>query len=404
MSRTPALDLRWTRVCFCGQEVEGGRVGDTAYTGLPLFTGSEEGRGPLYDVTQVPFEGRTSPVDDGAQGHKIQVTSGGPPQGVPLFAVRVADRAIVSIPGEMTEAMGRRVRESVEKAAAGGGIREAVISGLANEYLSYFTSPEEYDQQHYEGGSTMFGRLSSNLLKGALTDLATRLAEGRPAPDAYAFDPTNGIKPDAAPYGTGAASGSILDQPSGIVTRFDRARLRWQGGPRGEDRPLGAPFVRVERMVKKKWRPYTDDLGLQILWTVDDAGRYEARFEPAWTSPRGTYRFVITANRYRLESASFSVGGSPSLSIAGVGRDAKGVLVELRYPVAFENLDLLARPRTAAGGTIAYVAGGKRLTARVKRGTTFRLKAKPGQTVTIPAGGARDRFGNASSAGATLGG
>ena len=60
-------------MCFCGQEVEGGRVGDQAVVGLPLITGSEEGRGPLYDVTHEPFEGRTSPLDGGAQGHKIQI-------------------------------------------------------------------------------------------------------------------------------------------------------------------------------------------------------------------------------------------------------------------------------------------------------------------------------------------
>src|SRR3712207_1832261 len=147
MSRTPALDMRWTRVCFCGQETGGGRVDDTAVTGLPLFTGSEEGRGPLYDVTQVPFEGRRAPVPDPEQGHKIQVSRGGEgelPKAVPLLALRVADRLVVSIPGEMTVGMGERVRDAAV-AAGGPEIRRAVISGLANEFLQYFTTPEEYD-------------------------------------------------------------------------------------------------------------------------------------------------------------------------------------------------------------------------------------------------------------------
>ena len=41
---------------------EGGEVDGTAVVGLPLFTGSEEGRGPLYDETGVPFEDRRAPV------------------------------------------------------------------------------------------------------------------------------------------------------------------------------------------------------------------------------------------------------------------------------------------------------------------------------------------------------
>ncbi|HEX2086725.1 MAG TPA: neutral/alkaline non-lysosomal ceramidase N-terminal domain-containing protein, partial [Solirubrobacteraceae bacterium] len=73
LSAEPALDLRWTRVCFCGQATEGGEVDDEAVVGLPLFTGSEEGRGPLYDQTGVPFEDRRSPTADPHQGHKVQV-------------------------------------------------------------------------------------------------------------------------------------------------------------------------------------------------------------------------------------------------------------------------------------------------------------------------------------------
>src|SRR3954447_4566614 len=69
MSSAPTLESRWTRVCFCG----GDGSDSHAVTGLPLFTGSEEGRGPLYDVTHQPFEGRTGP-ERGPQGDKVQIT------------------------------------------------------------------------------------------------------------------------------------------------------------------------------------------------------------------------------------------------------------------------------------------------------------------------------------------
>ena len=74
MSRDPALDLRWTRVCFCGQRRRRGRRSPTSRCpACPFLTGSEEGRGPLFDVTGVPFEGRRSRVGSETQGHKIGV-------------------------------------------------------------------------------------------------------------------------------------------------------------------------------------------------------------------------------------------------------------------------------------------------------------------------------------------
>src|SRR3954451_11171065 len=202
LSASPPLDWRWTRVCFCDR---------TAVFGLAEFTGSEEGRGPLFDITHQPFEGQTSPVDDPEQGHKQQVVrenEGSVPKAVPLMALRVGDGLVVSVPGEMTVGMGRRVRAAVLAAAgANSGIRRAVISGLANEYLSYFTTPEEYERQHYEGAATLYGKLSSLVLQNGVADLASRLTRGDPAPEAYPYDPRNGVSAGAPPFDAGGAGG-----------------------------------------------------------------------------------------------------------------------------------------------------------------------------------------------------
>src|SRR3712207_7777676 len=65
LSRTPSIDLRWTRVCFCGQQVGEGRVADKSEVGLQFLTGSEEERGPLYDMTGRHFEDTRAPQDRG---------------------------------------------------------------------------------------------------------------------------------------------------------------------------------------------------------------------------------------------------------------------------------------------------------------------------------------------------
>ena len=396
LTRTPALDIRWTRVCFCGQEVEGGRVDDQAVVGLPLITGSEEGRGPLYDVTHEAFEGRTSPIDAGEQGHKIPLLTDyqrGTPNVVPLMAVRVGRAVVASIPGEMTAAMGRRVRDAM---TAESGLR-TVLSGLANEYLSYFVSPEEYDRQHYEGGSQMYGRLSSNLLKGALADLAKRLADGRPAPEPHPFDATNGISAEAAPFPPGAESGTVLAQPA-PVKRLERATFAWQGGARGYDRPVDRSFVTIERRVKRRWRRYADDLGLQVLWRVDDEGRHSAQWEVPHSAPRGSYRFVVTANRYRVESAPFAVRPTDRLSVLRLRARRKGrVVVRLAYPGADAEDDLTWRPAFARGGRVTFSVTGKRRRVRRARGRTFTVAAPAGASVTVAPGDARDRFGNTNA-------
>src|SRR5205807_3133624 len=206
LTATPVLDERWSRLCYCGQQTTAGPVDTRAVFGLSEFTGSEEGRGPLYDITQAPFEGSHLPASAGPQGDKVPVTEWGEsvPRAVPLMALRIGDRVIVSIPGEMTVAMGRRLRSAVLAAASGAGVQRVVISGLANEYLDYFTTPEEFQAQHYEGGATVYGVASSLLLQQGLVDLAQRLVSGRPSPPPYPYDATNGVTATAAPFPPGA--------------------------------------------------------------------------------------------------------------------------------------------------------------------------------------------------------
>jgi neutral ceramidase len=407
MSRQPDFDLRWTRICFCGQATSAGNVDSTAVLGLAEFTGSEEGRGPLYDVTGVPFEGDTSPASLGDQGHKLQVvrdTGGSFPKAVPLMAIRLGNRVIVSVPGEMTEEMGRRVRSAVLAALSGSGVQRVVISGLANEYLSYFTTPEEYDLQHYEGAATLYGRTASVLLQDNLVDLARRLVHGQAAPAPYAFDPINGVHLVGAGFDLGPSSASVVSQPA-TTTRFNRASFRWRGGKLGIDRPLGRAFVSIERRSGRRWVPVTNDLGLRIIWTVDADGVYTAQWEVPLFATRGTHRFVITANRYRLESAPFQVGETGTLRLRQVGTKAGYVAVELDYPQAVsrsaDDAPLAWRPEKAEGGTVTFHLGGRRVTVRRKRSSVFTVKA-PSGPVSVAAAGTSDRYGNRPGAGLRL--
>lgn len=395
MSATPQLDWRWSRICYCGQQTTGGLVDKRGVSGLPFFTGSEENRGPLYDVDQQSFEGRHAPADTGPQGQKIPAytdVAGAMPNAVPITAAQIGDRLVVTIPGEMTVEMGRRVRAEAAK-QAGIDPSHVVLSGLVNDFVQYFTTPEEYERQHYEGGSTLYGEYSSNLLMEQIGGLSGRLAKGEAAPEPYAFDPRNGTTDDAGPFPAGADHGTIVEQPK-ATRRLQHAQLRWQGAERGYDRPVDRSFVFVQRRVGRRWRTVTTDLGTQIIWTVDDAGVYTARWEPSRRAPLASYRFVVRANRYRFASKAFRLSYSRELSVEQVGRAA----VAVRYPAAEYQTDFTYRPPLANASRVIAMVDGHRVVARRRRGLRLSIKAHRGNRITIAPGAARDRWGNRNGA------
>lgn len=399
----PVLDLRWTRVCFCGQHVEGfGRVAGEPAAGLAALGGSEEGRTDIGSQ-----EGGRSPVElVPDQGHKIALagltSKRSIPNAVPLMAIRIADRVIVSVPGEATAEAGRRIRAAVMGAMAGTGVTGAVVAGLANEYVNYFVTPEEYDRQNYEGGFTTYGPNATPFVQEQLVDIAGRLARGEPAPAPYPFDPRNGIRADGPPYGGGAESATARDQPSAAYRRLRRAAFAWRGGPLGLDRPLDRPFVAVERRVRDRWQAAADDLGLQILWGVDDQGMYRARWEIPLSAPPGEYRFVVTARRYIVMSLPFEVLPSRALRLRTVDAGPGRVGVELDYPAAIGVTDFTYRPPSANGGTVRFNVDGRPVVVRRRRGTTFSVPVRRGARVEIAPGDARDRYSNGPSVGLVI--
>jgi hypothetical protein len=410
LGRRPALGLRWTRVCFCGQSTPFGRLADFAVFGRSYLTGSEEGRGPLFDATGESLEGERLAAPVEPQGVKLPALSDRDrslqPTAVPLTAARVGDRLLVTVPGEMTVELARRTRAAALRTSAGSGLRHVVVAGYANEYVSYLTTPEEYGAQHYEGGTTVYGPASGSFVASALADLAGRLAHGRPPPAPHPFDPTRGLRPDGPAYPPGSAAGRIVRQPR-AARRLGRATLAWRGGADGLDRPLDRPFVSVQRRSAGRWRTVADDRGLQILWRVDDdrpqelglpllaggrRGAYRAWWEAPRHAPAGRYRFVVTATRYRLASAPFRLRPSRSLALARLPSPPGVVALALRYPRAVPERDLTARPGRARAVRVTLLVRGRRRVLALRGRIAVRVGS--GTRVRVPAGGARDRHGN----------
>jgi hypothetical protein len=154
--------------------------------------------------------------------------------------------------------------------------------------------------------------------------------------------------------------------------------------------------VTIQRRTRSGWRRAANDLGLQILWTVDD-GNYRALWEPPHRAALGRYRFRITANRYRLVSHAFRLRPTGRLRVGVLSRRPRGVSLVLRYPAAVENADFGFRPVRAARGALIARVNGRRVRVRGKRGVFF-VPAPPNSGVTIGQGAAHDRFGNRNRA------
>jgi hypothetical protein len=312
---------------------------------------------------------------------------------------------LVSIPGEMTAEMGRRVRHAVEQASQGHGVTGAIISGLANEYADYFTTPQEYDAQHYEGAATVYGRASSVALEETLVKLTHALVTGTKGPKPYKYDPRNGVKAKAPRFSKGRKHGKLIKQPDRRTQRLLHPGLAWHGGPRGFDRPLERAFVKVQRRVGHHWRTATSDLGLDVLWRVNSDGIYRAHWEPPYDHRLGTYRFRIKANKYSLTSRRFRLRPSPQLKVRRLSAPAGQVAVELDYPKPVTHEDvgepppdvhasLTARPTRVLDGTVTFLVNGHRRTVSAGPDGRFVVNAPSAAAVKIPRRGARDRFGN----------
>lgn len=98
------------------------------------------------------------------------------PRIIPIQVLRIGGSAICAIPFEVTIEAGRRFAQAAEASAADQWPAERVIvSSVANEYCGYVTTPEEYTQQFYEGGHTLYGANTQPFLEAHLAELAGSL-------------------------------------------------------------------------------------------------------------------------------------------------------------------------------------------------------------------------------------
>ena len=322
-----------------------------AVVGNSLVAGAYERRAPW--LAAMPFlrggnvMARRWFFTDGCQGDKLHF--GGllqpliePKDSFPDTAmfqlIRVGDTVIAPVPFEVTVESGRRMaarvkREFVE--AGRDGIRHVWVAGNANGYFGYATTPEEYAQQNYEGGHTLYGQYTTPYLTAQLGLLARDLlARG----EVHELKPqwryrlkVNRFYPEPR-LATGRRA--ALVQPTAVPARTEHEEdyvfFRWRDvDPSRID--FHRPLSRVEvcrdgswGLMRVKEEPIHDDgYDLEVRYLrrlADGMGEYEVRwYNPL---PGGEYRFAIEprGEHAALTSRAFLYSGP------GDGRDAKTTL------------------------------------------------------------------------------
>lgn len=91
------------------------------------------------------------------------------PEILPFQIVHLGNVTIVGIAGEITTVASARLKAAMSQKFPAQII---IISSYANAYMGYITTPEEYDEQCYEGGHCVYGRRTLNAFIEYFCELA----------------------------------------------------------------------------------------------------------------------------------------------------------------------------------------------------------------------------------------
>jgi neutral ceramidase len=175
----------------------------------------------------------------------------------------------------------------------------AVIS-LANGYLNYITTWEEYSAQHYEGASTTYGPGSAGVIAEQLAQLVAELGgAGTTVSSSSEIDSIVAYpgkhKAILPSFSSGPSVEEIERRIEEAECRGDTLVVRWIDAYPGRLIPADGPVLRIEREEKPgTWTTvaWDDDSHLEVRG-IRALGRRGYLWEALWT-PGGT------TGRYRL--------------------------------------------------------------------------------------------------------
>lgn len=241
------------------------------------------------------------------------------PRVLPVQVVRIGGVAMVGLPFELTVETGRRIEAAVADQLGAHGVERIVVTSVTNEYAGYCTTPEEYAEQRYEGGHTLYGPATQPFV----TAHAARLA-GETVRDGLVCDvvPDRPFDLHHRRYLPGTDGPDVARTVDGSATFTDATGTAdpvweqrwWDVGPGRLH--WHEPLVRVEMADGEggAWVPAVahgrrvDDGGCDVEVVHVGAGDRGHHYAVRWWDPGfragRRHRFVLLANAGRPELSS----------------------------------------------------------------------------------------------------
>lgn len=225
------------------------------------------------------------------------------PNDLPLQILKIGQLNIIAVPAEFTTMAGRRLIDTVQTAMDDpDGIY--VIAGLSNTYSSYVATKEEYDLQHYEGASTLYGPWTLAAYQQEFSELATSLKDGTsidsgPTPIDLSNKQHNfqtGVVFDNVPIGK--EFGDVVKNVDESYQKGNVASVTfWSGHPKN-DLKTQDTYLEVQQKKDDDWIPVATDLDWEtkFIWERVTPGGATSQVTIEWDIPQdadaGTYRIV----------------------------------------------------------------------------------------------------------------
>jgi neutral ceramidase len=279
--------------------------------------GAEDGRTAFWGHGPRFQEGALDPKRDDCQRPKATTLSGLMtfPLFVPMHAILLGNAVLTALPGEMTTTAGLRLRRRVEREAG----MPVVTVGLSNAYLQYIATAEEYQRQHYEGASTLYGQHSAAFFEERVAELTRAVTTGQtagwdraPAREIEVAEASKRM-PSTTPRSAKYRLIGMPSEPGNGSTRW----VEWEGPLPGDVDVFTGPMVRVEVNTRLGWEPARDALGAELddrspaMWVKSRRAmpqRWIAGWDIAPDTPVGRYRFVVLdRDGSAIPSPSFEV-------------------------------------------------------------------------------------------------
>lgn len=241
------------------------------------------------------------------------------PEVLPVSLQKIGQLGITAVPAEFTIMAGRRLMETVQS-VLDDQLDYLVVAGLSNAYSGYVTTKEEYDLQHYEGGSTHFGPWTLAAYQQAFYLLASdMLPAGQQPKPGLTPEPFPTIEPsprdltgETINFQTGVVHdqapifkniGDVVQNANSSYQKGQKVVVKfWSGHPKNNLKTQST-FMEVQRWNGTSWAVVATDNDWETTyeWQRIDGFWGTSHAILTWTIPNdtmsGTYRIKHYGDR-----------------------------------------------------------------------------------------------------------